>query len=122
MKTYYGYGEPIEVSDEWSEILLAADREITNNDKQQTRRHCSLNAYNLDDGLLPLKTDLLEKLIVYNELEYLLSKLLPEQRKLVCRIYLEGYKVVEIAAALGVKKSAVSRRLKRAIERMKKDE
>lgn len=53
MKIYAGYGQAIEVSDEWNEILLDSDRLEANNDKRESRRHCSLDAYNLDDALLP---------------------------------------------------------------------
>ena len=43
----------VEVPDEWGTVLVDLDRQEYNNDHKETRRHCSLDAYNLDDGLLP---------------------------------------------------------------------
>ena len=55
----------IEVSEEWGAIILDMDREERNNNQTETRRHCSLDALNLDDAYLPsgedLEADLLEK-------------------------------------------------------------
>ena len=47
----------IEVSEEWANILIDLDRQEYNNHKE-TRRHCSLDAYNLDDSLLPSDADI----------------------------------------------------------------
>ena len=43
----------IEVTDDWGAIVVDLDRQDYNTDHKETRRHCSLEAYNLDDGLLP---------------------------------------------------------------------
>ena len=46
MKIYYGYGKPIEVSDEWHDILIAEDHNLDNHERTETRRHCSLGEDN----------------------------------------------------------------------------
>ena len=43
----------VEVPDVWGTVLVDLDRQEYNNDHKETRRHCSLEAYNLDDALLP---------------------------------------------------------------------
>lgn len=39
----------IEVDEEWGNLLIDLNRQEYNNDHAETRRHCSLNALNLDD-------------------------------------------------------------------------
>jgi len=120
MEIYNGYNEPIIVSEKWHNILLEADRKIANNDKAQTRRHCSLNALNLDGALIPTTGDVPTQVIRRDEIRRGLEVLTSEQRSLVRRVYVEGYKMCEIAKEDGVSVSAVSQRLSRALKRMRK--
>ena len=39
----------VEVTDDWGTILVDLDRQEYNINHKETRRHCSLDAYNLDD-------------------------------------------------------------------------
>ena len=43
----------VEVSEEWGSIVVDLDRQEYNANHRETRRHCSLEAYNLDDALIP---------------------------------------------------------------------
>jgi len=118
MKIYCGYGVPIEVTDEWNEILLAADRNIAANDKKETRRHCSMEAYNLDDGLIPAKGDFVKDIETRDSAQYAISQLKPENQKLARLFYLEEREVADIAEILGVKTPAVYRRLGRVAKKL----
>ena len=120
MKIYTGFGNPIEVTDEWYEILIDRDRIIYNNDQSETRRHCSLDAFNLDGNLFPSKENLEGSVVTKLTLEQGLRHLSPEQERLVRAVHLEGVKVSEIAAQEGVTVSAVSHRLERAMKKLKK--
>ena len=120
MKIYTGFGNPIEVTDEWYEILIDRDRIIYNNDQSETRRHCSLDAFNLDGNLFPSKENLEGSVITKLTLEKGFSHLSPEQARLVRAVHLDGVKVSEIAAQEGVTVSAISHRLERAMKKLKK--
>ena len=48
----------IEVDDSWGNVLLELDRLEHNNDQTETRRHASLEAFNLDDALFPSGEDI----------------------------------------------------------------
>lgn len=48
-----------------------------------------------------------------------LSKLLPQQRELIEKIFCEGYSAQDIADLQGIDKSAISHRLKRAYKKLK---
>lgn len=50
----------IEVEEKWATIVLDLDREEYNDNHRETRRHCSLDALNLDDTLLPSDVDVFE--------------------------------------------------------------
>lgn len=123
MKIYTGYGQAIEVTDEWNEILLEADRLDYNSNQRETRRHCSLDAYNLDDALLPSDADVERDVISAEEaaeLRTAIAKMKPKQRELIMRLFFEDVKPSEIARAEGVGKNAVSNRTSRALENLKK--
>ena len=113
----------IEVSDEWGAIILDMDREEHNNNQTETRRHCSLDALNLDDAYLPsgedLEADLLEK-EEHEQLHSAITQLSPRQQGLIRQVYFEGRKYTDIAADEGVHRSAVKHATKRAVKKIKK--
>ena len=43
----------VEVSDEIGAVIIELDRQEYNVNHKETRRHCSLDAFNLDDALFP---------------------------------------------------------------------
>ena len=113
----------IEVSEEWGAFVLDLDRLDYNCNQRETRRHCSLEAFNLDDAYFPSDVNV-EDEVIRNEsrenLEAAIAQLLPEQRRLIREIYFEGIPAVEIARREGVYKSAISNRLSRALNSLKK--
>ena len=47
----------VEVSDEIGAVIIDLDRQEYNINHKETRRHCSLDAFNLDDTLFPADDD-----------------------------------------------------------------
>ena len=113
----------IEVDEEWAAVVRDLDREEYNSDHRETRRHCSLDALNLDDAYLPSDTNVEAEVAELMENERLfaaLSTLEPEQQSLIRRVYLSGEKIVDIAAKEGVSTTAIQNRLKKIYARLKK--
>ena len=114
----------IEIDDTWSSVLMELDRQINNTDQRETRRHISMDAYNLDDALLPSGTDIeaeYERKESIATVTRAISRLLPDQQRLVQQIFFEGISSAEIARCEGVDKSAISHRLRRAIKKLEKN-
>ena len=114
----------IEVEEKWATIVLDLDREEYNDNHRETRRHCSLDALNLDDGLLPSDMDEFEavadaegKRNLYQAIE----KLSPQQKELIGRIYFQGEHPADIARELGVSKTAIHNRLQRIFCQLQKN-
>lgn len=114
----------IEVEEKWATIVLDLDREEYNDNHRETRRHCSLDALNLDDTLLPSDVDVFEavadaegKRNLYQAIE----KLSPKQRELIWRIFFQGEHPADIARELGVSKTAIHNRLQRIFCQLQKN-
>lgn len=83
----------VEVTDDWGTILVDLDRQEYNINHKETRRHCSLDAYNLDDTLFPSDVDVLRDILRAEDAERLYSaiaKLEPRQQKLSGRCSSRG--------------------------------
>lgn len=80
----------IEVSEEIGAVVLDLDRQEYNTNHRETRRHCSLEALDLDGNLLPSK-DNVEMDFIRKEdgakLRDVISRLNPRQQKLIKAIY-----------------------------------
>ena len=108
------------VTDKIAAELKELDRIEYNNNQAETRRHASLEAFNLDDGLFPADTDIeadYEFKECQTEIVSILSKLEPEQQKLIKQIFFEDIQPSEIAKWEGVGKSAISHRIERALKK-----
>jgi RNA polymerase sigma-70 factor (ECF subfamily) len=113
----------IDVSEEWGAVILDFDRRDYNTNQRETRRHCSLDAYNLDDALLPSATNIENEYIFAeqsDELRAAVAMLSAEQQTLIRKIFLEKQKIVDIARVDGVSEAAVRNRLKKIYARLKK--
>ena len=113
----------IEVTDEWAAVLVDLDRQEYNNDHAETRRHCSLNALNLDDTYLPsdvnLERDFFDK-ADRTALHLALTKLEPRQQYLIHEVYFLNRKYVDIAREEGKDPSSIRQATERAVKRLKK--
>lgn len=110
----------IEVTDAWGVILLDFDRQERNNNQTEKRRHCSLNALDQDDNLLPADGNFSTEFDDKEEIDFFLEQLLPRQRYLLEQVHMNGKPLSEIAAEEGVSVAAVSQALKRAEKAFKK--
>ena len=118
-----GETNEIEVSEEWAAVVMELDRQTYNLNQKETRRHRSLDRYNLDDNLLPSGVDV-EAEVVLRETEAqimaAIEKLRPAQRELIRAICIDGISAVEYARRTGDSESNVSHKLKRARAALKK--
>lgn len=113
----------IEVDEEWGNLLIDLDRQEYNNDHAETRRHCSLNALNLDDTYLPSDVDLLRDVIQRMKIETLytaISELEPHQKELIKAIFFDGVKASDYAAQLGITPGAITLRKNTILRKLKK--
>ena len=118
-----GEGTEVEVSEEIGAVVLDLDRQEYNANHRETRRHCSLEAYNLDDALIPSDENVEEDFLrkeQYARLYAALGKLDPRQRYLVEQVYLRGRKITDIARDEGRHHSSIQETLNRALKNLKK--
>ena len=104
----------IDVDDKWITILKEMDRLEFNNNQTETRRHASLEAFNLDDALFPSDEDIAadfemkeQNTALYSAIE----KLKPKQQKLIEAVYFEGISISDYAKKAGVSQQAISQQL-----------
>ena len=112
----------IEVDEEWGAVLIDLDRQEYNNDKKETRRSCSLDAFNAGGNLFADGTDMEGSFIAFEDSKKLyeaIKKLGPWQRFLIEQHYFAGKKQTEIVEETGIGKAAISRAIKRAKENLK---
>lgn len=103
--------EVIEVTEEWASVLVELDRLDHNSDQTETRRHCSLEAYNLDGEMLSTGEDIEEDLLrreTCQEVRDAVAKLPPKQREVIERLYFLGQTGIEAAAAMGINRGTVA--------------
>ena len=135
-------GDPIvvEAEDRWVEIVTDLDRQEANSNHKYRRqdrkgvKFCSWDAYNAygnqEAGATPSAEDIVcenetateqERLLqsVGELLVELIKKLPPVQREVFIAVHLQQRPAVEVAAARGVSKTAISKMLKKATERLR---
>ena len=104
----------------WIDVLVELDRLEYNNNHKETRRHCSLEAYNQDDTLVPTKNDGFWEFCeqeIWNEM----SVALTDREKVIGDLYFrQGYKQQEIAKIFRVKRSRITQIITRIRKKLKK--
>lgn len=113
----------IEVEEEWADIVIDLDRQKYNVNHKETRRHCSLEAYNLDDALLPSDEDVERDVIADEDKKRLykaIAALTPDQQELVRRVYFNNERLADIAREQGVSRAALTNRMNRIVSSLKK--
>ena len=105
----------VEVSEEWGSIVVDLDRQEYNANHRETRRHCSLEAYNLDDALIPSDENVEEDFLRKEQYARLYAA-----RYLVEQVYLRGRQITDIARDEGRHHSSIQETLNRALKNLKK--
>ena len=117
MKIKYAFADEtveIEVSEEWGNILIDLDRQEYNNDHAETRRHVSYDALDFDGDALAVEDPALTTYTEQDALREAIGQLTPNQQDIIRAYYFEGRTFTEIAQALGVGVSSVTRAAERA--------
>ena len=113
----------VEVSEKDANIIVDLDRQEYNINHKETRRHCSLDAFNLDDTLFPSDDDVETEVATkdeYRRLYAAIAQLSPRQQYLIQQVFIEGRKYTDIAREEGVDRTAISHAADRAIKNLKK--
>lgn len=113
----------IEVSEDWGNILIDLDREEYNVNHKETRRHCSLEAYNLDDAYLPSNVNVEREVLAGIEAEQLytaIAKLDPTQQELIHSFFFDDITISQYAKDHGITQAAASQRKTTAMKKLKK--
>lgn len=113
-------GDKNGITSEWLELLLDLDRREYNNNQTETRRHCSLDAFNQDETLFASDKDGFEEM--YEEETWKeMCKELTEREKVIGDLYFrQGYKQTEIAEIFEIDFTRVSHILGRIRKKLKK--
>lgn len=113
----------IEVSDEFNEVLIAIEKDVYNSNHRETRRHNSIAGMEdkgvqfYDKGMdIP---GLIEQLEISKSLHNALDKLMPQQKRLVQKVFFQGVSIVQAARDEGVNESAIRNRLRKIYKRLK---
>lgn len=126
MKIKYEFADEtieIEVDENWGAVLIELDRQEYNNNQTETRRHCSLEAYNLDGNYVANGEDVEEAFFITEDNRKLyaaIKKLEPRQQYLIEQVYFLRRKQVDLAAEEGVSKAAITYAVQRAVKKLKK--
>ena len=112
----------IEGEDRWADVMLELDRQEYNANHRETRRHCSLDALNLDDSFLPSGTDVEGDYIRQAEAERLhaaIAKLSPRQQYLIRQVYFENRSYADIARQEQRDRSTIRKATDAAVKKLK---
>ena len=127
MKIKYEFADEtkeIEIDESTATLIKDLDRQEYNNNKKETRRHCSIEK-GLEFGIIAdTSVDVEQEYIQGEELKQLhkaLKTLTAEQRKLVCKVFYDKQPLKEIAAEYGTTYQAIQNRLNKILERLRKN-
>jgi RNA polymerase sigma-70 factor (ECF subfamily) len=113
----------IEVSEELGIELATMAHTQANRKRAETRRHQSLEALIEEGHTLPNEYDLaaaVEHLMLHEQLFVALASLQPQQRELLCKVFVEKISLAQIARDEGVQYQAIQSRVRWIILKIKK--
>jgi RNA polymerase sigma-70 factor (ECF subfamily) len=113
----------IEIDEAWGNVLINLDRDEYNNEHKETRRHVSFDSMDYEGNIFTADNDVTAELIrsLDNKaLHAAIKSLLPHQKELVRRVYFNGESLASIAREEGVSKVALTNRMKKIHEKLKK--
>jgi len=117
-----GETKEIEIDEKLHNEIKELDRQLYNNNQSERRRHCSADDLrdSYDYELIDETADPQETAFRNDEFEKLIACLGESQKDLVRRVFFHGELAVDIANEQGVGKSAITNRLTRIYEQIKK--
>ena len=113
----------VEVSEELGRAMVEMEKDDFNNDRRETRRHCYMSELEENGHYIAAGSDLLDDILeaeLHDALMAAIEKLQPQQKELLIRVYWKKEHQKDIAAEEGVSKMAISGRMKRIINSLKK--
>ena len=113
----------VEVSEELGRAMVEMEKDDFNNDRRETRRHCYMSELEENGRYIADESDLLDDILeaeLHDALMAAIEKLQPQQKELLIRVYWKKEHQKDIAAEEGVSKMAISGRMKRIINSLKK--
>ena len=110
----------VEVTDDWGNLVIDLDRLEYNNDHKETRRHVSYDALDFDGDAMAAEDPTLTTYTEQDELRQAIQRLTPNQQYIIRAHYFEDRSFTEIAQALGVGVSSVTRTAEKARNALKK--
>ena len=113
----------VDVDEEWANIIIDLDRGEYNNDHTETRRHCSLDVYDVDGNYVASPSDIEAEYLDREDSERLhaaIEQLEPRQRQLINNYYFKHMGLEDIAETEGVSFQAISQAIHRAEKKLKK--
>lgn len=113
----------IEVTDDIAEVAIELDKDIRNSNRRENDKHNSIEKLaergtQLSDDRVDIHKDIEQK-EMRRALQKALDNLLPQQRKLIKKVFFEGQTMADIARKECVSKSAVQDRLNRICIKLK---
>ena len=119
MKYEYKFADEtvaIEVSEEWTTVLIDFDRVERNNDHKETRRHYHFDGCTFEGEDFAVEDLQLEAIFddgLIARLPSAIAQLQPQHRELLQRVFFKEERPMDIANEYGVSKAAISDRLKK---------
>ena len=113
----------VEVSEELGRAMVEMEKDDFNNDRRETRRHCYMSELEENGRYIADESDLLDDILeteLHDALMVAIEKLQPQQKELLIRVYWKKEHQKDIAAEEGVSERAISGRMKRIINSLKK--
>ena len=113
----------IEVDDELGKHITEMNEATAKIDRKETRRHTYMSELKEKGRYIPDDSDPLDDVLKaerIRELMEAIEKLLPQQKELLIRVYWNKELQKDIAAEEGVSERAISGRMKRIINSLKK--
>ena len=112
----------VEVSEEIGNIIIALDHREELDNRRETRRHCSIHAYDPDGTRIADNTDIVLDFIEkeeYASLHRAISQLSERHKHLIYEVYFKNRSYTEIAESEGKNPSTIMRTTKLAVENLK---
>ena len=111
----------LEVTEDIGNFYLSSLDAEKKNERRETRRHTSLSTFTYEDkDYFDSGIDVPRDLILSESISHALSTLSERQQYLVKKVFIEGCRYVDIAAAEGRDESTIRKATQKAVEKFKK--